>query len=369
MLSLSLWVNLFLLFHPASKAISLIPVPRYAYNSALVCFILYYSYLSDRGWLSVLWDCLFVYAYPFILLKRFAWLFTKNAWLYLKSNTEIPKASLISPTPIAAAVQKPVATQPEKSQQKSSILQFSLRPLLRFTVLWSLLIFSVSYKPLLALISAICVFAAAKALWQLQDVLSDTSSWTRQLRGSFGKQMEEQIAKIASWQEGSDSADAVSSVNVLRVWQVTFAFIEDNKALLSRLTWYAAILITVPFYLYTSYLFGISYLAIAKMQSLQWTLSSAFIDSLYLPFAFTELPHSFAIRGLAGLQAVAISIIGYNVFVKHLSGKFEGLVQAAHELRGPLLAEPVIVKSKLIEDHVAEERARREASSGTTQPN
>ena len=110
-------------------------------------------------------------------------------------------------------------------------------------------------------------------------------------------------------------------------------------------------MLSIPFYLYISFLFSCIYAGIAKIQGLSsaypWTL--ALSDALFIPFAFTDLPRSFALRGVGGLHAIAISLLGYNLFTRNLSVRFNKLATAATEMRSPFADGLLRAKIKTIE--------------------
>jgi hypothetical protein len=59
--------------------------------------------------------------------------------------------------------------------------------------------------------------------------------------------------------------------------------------------------------------------------------------SLFMPFAYTDLPHSFPLRVLGGLQAVAVGFMSWSILSKRLTGHFEKVVEAAIDLRQPFV--------------------------------
>jgi hypothetical protein len=104
-----------------------------------------------------------------------------------------------------------------------------------------------------------------------------------------------------------------------------------------------------------SYLFACSYVGIGKIVAQPFPFSTAILDSLYMPFAWTELPRIFSIRLIGGIQAVLVSAVGYTIFFRHFGTRFERILHATGRLRGPLDDELVRQKIGQVESLLAKD--------------
>ena len=341
MLAFAFWFHALYVFH-------IIPIEHlgiasvsslYIYNAALISFIFYYSYFSDSGWFSVAYDLFYIYFWPFVMAFRCMWISSKSGYRFMKSRTVIVPPGLIRRT-IPSAEEKPEQiasitgddsqSEPESSKKKRRLW----RPLTQFNLLWSVLILTISNKIFICVASIIALIGAVKAMYSLWDLLADTSSWIDKLKSNFAAQMAEKIASVRMW-EGVETEKLTGDVNVLKMYQSAFTFIDQNRDFLAKCTIAVAAFITIPFYCYVSVLFSFAYFGLSKVESITWSWPSALSTSLYMPFAFTNLPHSFIIQTLGGLHAVAVTLMGWNIVSRNLSNKFERIATAATELRLP----------------------------------
>jgi hypothetical protein len=135
--------------------------------------------------------------------------------------------------------------------------------------------------------------------------------------------------------------------------EAIFAFIAENKNFLSKFTTVLATVISVIFYFYISFLSSCVYIGAAKLQGISWAWADAFVTSLYIPFAYTNLPKNVPIQLIGGLQPIAFTLIGWNIFIRHLNTRFERIALAASELRSSFEDNVLRVKLTLIQQQAA----------------
>ena len=104
-----------------------------------------------------------------------------------------------------------------------------------------------------------------------------------------------------------------------------------------------------PYYCYISFLFSCIYVGVAKLTSLNFTLSEAFVDSLFMPFAWSALPSNLTIKFVAGLQATCVSIIGYNILFRHLGNRLDRITKTANKLCEPISREAFKARMNAVE--------------------
>jgi hypothetical protein len=339
MLSLAFWLHAAGLFgHLANLVPSTSLVySRYVYNGSLIAFILYYSYLSDRGWFSVTYDLFYIYFWPFISVSRVCWLMSKKGVRYVRTQLKIPKLNLLVEQRIAAGTIATVAATTAEEKPEPSILHRLLRPLVGFPILWAILILTDREHISLGALSLIALFGAVKALVVLWNLRLDAMSWKSNFKAKLAEQLRSRIDHILAWQEEGEYKNLINELNCLKFYEAVFSFLEDNREFLNNCTTAIAIGITIPFYAYVSGLFSLAYFGISKIQGISWDWPSAFSVSLFMPFAYTDLPHSFPLRVLGGLQAVAVGFMSWSILSKRLTGHFEKVVEAAIDLRQPFV--------------------------------
>jgi hypothetical protein len=151
--------------------------------------------------------------------------------------------------------------------------------------------------------------------------------------------MQGQIKAVLDWDGASSSANIRNAFNALKLYGAVLNFISDNSAVLASWAFTISVVVSVPFYCYVSFLFSCVYFGIAKVAALRLTLPEAFVDSLFMPFAWSALPANLPIRFIGGLQATCVSIVGYNILFRHLGNQLDRIAKAADSLHHPLVDE------------------------------
>jgi len=218
-----------------------------------------------------------------------------------------------------------------------------------FTILWALVALSSHYKPLVCVSLCIALWGAGASIYQLWNFSSDTSTWIERLKGGFANRIAIHIGQVLAWQELSNFDEVTKAANALKMLEAIFAFIAENKKLLSKISTAFAAVISVFFYFYISFLSSCVYIGVAKLQDISWSWADAFVTSLYIPFAYTNLPKNVLIQLIGGLQAIAFTLIGWNIFIRHLNSRFERIALAASELRSSFEDNVLRVKLALIQ--------------------
>lgn len=349
-LAISFWLHgLFVSYLLPASSHALAPFAlRTIYNATLVTFILYYSWISQRGWFSVIYDLVWIYIWPLWVLFQLVKLASKGIYKFFKTHTiPSPVSRVTIATPQAPKPAVLTSTAQGQPNLKEAIQQWQekhkpdvvtpikrfFRPLLQFTFLWSILLLTLQNKFMSYIVCSIVVFGAFRAVYNLWSVLSGTSTWLDQLKSGFAQQLVEKMRQVREWEEASGTQDIAKEVNSLTLFESIFSYISRNRIFLSKCTTAIAAIVTVPFYIYISFLFSSVYIGMAHLQHISFAWSDAVLDSLYIPFAFTDLPHNFLIRFVAGLQGIAVTVMGWNIFFRNLNSKFERLAGTAEELR------------------------------------
>lgn len=341
LLALAFWTHAFFIFgvlplpHPEISEFS-----RYSLNILLAIFILNYSLFTDNGWWSVTFDLLFIYFLPFIYVKRLAWIFSKATLRRLRSQVKWQNPGLVV-SPTVTAVQPQTSTEPnvQKPATEGSHVRWTHRIgrlFYKFALLWAILIVTVNSKPFLVVAILVCIIGALRAMAGMWGMFAGGPSWVDKLEFGFAQQIRGHIAKLSAWSGGDDTADVRNAINVLKLLGATFNFLYENAAMLKSWAFTTSMIVSVPFYCYVSFLFSCSYFGIAKLANLHFTLAEAFVDSLFIPFAFSSLPATLPIRIVGGIQCLCVTLVGYNLVFRHLGNHLDRMTRAAASLRDPL---------------------------------
>jgi hypothetical protein len=356
LLGLGFWVHAFYATKLFQLPEKLIPhPPPYELTILLIATIFYYSLLGEFEWLAIAGDALYVYLWPCIIAYKTAWGLIKAAYRFIRPRIVFRSPGLIS-QPLAPrppiAVKEPAKAE-EKKEETRSALGWAIKPFTEFTFLWALIALASHYKPLVGLSLLIAFWGAGASIYSLWNFLSDTSLWIEKLKGNFASQIANYIGQVLAWQEISNFEEITKAANALKMLEAIFAFIAENKAFLSKITTALAVFISVIFYFYISFLSSCIYIALAKLQGIPWVWGEAFVTALYIPFAYTNLPKNVPILLTGGLQAIAFTLIGWNIFIRHLNTRFERIALAASELRGSFEDNILRVKLRSIQEEAA----------------
>jgi len=266
---------------------------------------------------------LYIYLWPFVLLFKAIYLVGRYFWRKYRT------------TPSSISGDAPRVDAPKQTDTAEVPSSF-VRVFGQFALLWSLICINTNYKALALIAIAAALFGAVRATYNLWDFISDAIDWIESLESPFSRQLAEAIKAIRESGEAEQSQKVKNAANFLKFAEKVCNFIADKKRVFSNITKTVALCITVPFYVYISSVFAGVYMGIARLEQLNLDWRSSLIDSLFVPIAFTDLPHSAAIRLIAGIQAVVIGAMGYNVLFRHFTSRINRLSQTASELGRPL---------------------------------
>ena len=297
--------------------------PSLCLDVGLLSFILFYGLICNFGWLSAWFDLLYIYLWPFVLLFKAIYLVGRYFWRKYRT------------TPSSISGDAPRVDAPKQTDTAEVPSSF-VRVFGQFALLWSLICINTNYKALALIAIAAALFGAVRATYNLWDFISDAIDWIESLESPFSRQLAEAIKAIRESGEAEQSQKVKNAANFLKFAEKVCNFIADKKRVFSNITKTVALCITVPFYVYISSVFAGVYMGIARLEQLNLDWRSSLIDSLFVPIAFTDLPHSAAIRLIAGIQAVVIGAMGYNVLFRHFTSRINRLSQTASELGRPL---------------------------------
>ena len=349
------------------------PIPdllRYAYNGLLILFIINYSLFTDSGWWSVVFDLFYLYFLPFIYIGRLCSWIGRLSFRSFKHKVIWKNPQLILDSTLISA--QPPATQKANKAIKETLkicfYHRLSRIFLKFALLWSLLILSVNSKPFLVFAVAVSLLGAARAILNLWGVFSGESTWVDKFETALAMLIEKYTKQIAEWDGRSSLGEVRAAINSLKFYGAVFNFVSDNSSLLTSWAFAISIMVSVPFYCYISFLFSCVYVGIAKLAILKFSLPEAFVDSLFMPFAWSALPADLSIKFIAGLQATCVLIIGYNVLFRHLGNRLDRITKVAAKLREPIHEESFKLKMSTAEGLLSQTASGSRKTSTNTKP-
>jgi hypothetical protein len=296
-------------------------------QTVLIAAILFYSYIAQNAGWSMLVDALYIYAYPVIVLGRLSWISLKRVWGVLSKIS--PALASISTQKINQPAATPNPIDKTDPVEEVGIGHHLLKPFLHFSVLWCVLVTVSKEKWILGLSLIALLSIASRAVISLHTSLNDASSLMEKinlrLKGAVEKFTNDLLNAAPTSQEFKNS------VTNVRVYGALFRYLKSSEAV-RKVTRKFTLAIAIPTYIYTSILCGFLYYDIAVLAGIKWPLGEALIDSLYMPIAFTDLPHNYPIRILGGMQVASLILIGYDAIFRSINDSMEKLAGVAKGL-------------------------------------
>jgi hypothetical protein len=287
-------------------------------------------------------DALYIYVSPVVLVARVTWIIVKKCGKAL-AEVSPALAELFRKKEIQNASKQENAGTEKKAVEPIPLLpQGNLArycaPLLHFSACWCCLVGISNERWLLAISLAALLCIAATTIAGVHAALNDAS----RLMGKMGEKLRlivENITKEVT-HAAPDSKEFQQSAQNVRIYGALLRYLASTEAV-QNVTRRFTLGIAIPTYIYTSLVCGFMYFDIAKLQALNWPLGEALTDSLFMPIAWTELPHSYAIRLLAGIQVGCLILIGYDAIFRSINDSVSRLATAAHGLSSMIEADNV----------------------------
>jgi hypothetical protein len=290
---------------------------------ALLTLIFFYSYLASNGWWSLLFDVGYVYLFPLWMFAKYSWKLTKTT--AQRASKVLPKSAIVIPP----AVQEPAKSNPGKAAESNQSRDSLARPFQQFALLWCGVIL-LSHETVLTVIGVgVILVAIGKATYLMSGFLNGSMEWLSKSQA----RLEEMLTKTVDQALGQDpgSKEFRSSITSIRIYETLLRWLGDRDGI-ERWIQGATLSVIIPYYLYISILSGFVYLGLAHLYGYTWPAREAIIDALFVPFAWTDLPHIMSIRLLAGIQSTILAIVGYEAIFRRISHKADRIAKAAEQL-------------------------------------
>jgi hypothetical protein len=317
---------------------------------AILILIVLLSALTSGGYLQLLKDVLYVYAFPLILL----YLAGKYVW---SATTLIARHLGPSQTPMQidqaenARAELKLWIERELSSRSrriewSSFWEVISRPFTHFLFLWLLLLWVATNRVIQEVALTIALFQVALRLLTLSRL---SSLWKRLLdRCEIWAQnrTEELLADLSVvTQETRFNRKLYSKWKQLRgLWQITESIRESGY--ITKWARRLGVLFYVCLYIYVALLFACTYWAIARYLGIPYSFLQAFVTSLVIPVAYTILPNNVWIHLCGAVQWLLIVVGGIVRVTWYLKVEFLRIAATASNISRPFQDDDV--KEKLV---------------------
>lgn len=318
------WLHAIGITHLANIKLNLGPRTKdFLSEVVLLSVIFFYSFLGSNGWWSLLGDLGYIYLWPF-------WLLAKHSWKFTKATTRPILKKLLREAGIVEVEEKKPSIEADKKKDLGRLSVFYLlRPFKTFATLWCAIIL-LDHNDVL---TALCVMAVlaniAKVSFVLNRFLDGPLQWANKFQNAIQSVLKTRVEQVLNADFSSEKGK--QEVNALMIYRAVLKWMTDRAAI-QRFVQSLALTFAIPYYLYISILSGFAYLGIAHLEKIPWSAQNALVDALCMPLAWEDLPHSVVIRLLAFLQVALLAYIGYEAIIRKMSRKAEEIAKSAEKV-------------------------------------
>jgi len=335
------WLHAVCVIHTPSPKISALAARLNLNSSETVVFVLLlaFSLLATYGYGRLALDILYIYGFPFVLAYIGIKWIVKGAIAVNRMcevGSSIKGETAGNSTETLASVFA-VADDPQEQRHPinwKKIGQALICPLRRFTLLWCFLLLFTTHKPLLQLALSVVIAHIAFFLFTIlkislfsANVLANGGEWIRNTT-------EELLAKVLPVTPDSEATQDLKNVWSRITGIKTALLILRNKQLVSRWTAILGAIYLGCLDLYLGLLFSFVYFGIAQVQSIGLSWGTALVTSIFMPFAFSDLPANVWLKLAAGIHCLVIVAVGAGTVLNYLTRRAEELEAAAVALIG-----------------------------------
>jgi len=166
-------------------------------------------------------------------------------------------------------------------------------------------------------------------------------AWLTKLEDRITSYAEGLINKVSAVpREAELTEDLKQAVRGLMACKIGINLLENKKrVMMTALA--LGVLAFAAIYLYLGLLFGVTYYGLARVQSIPYSLADALINAVFIPAAYSDLPHNAWIRALGGFHWLFVVVVGVGTIFAYWQKKLAGLSRVAELLRGRLSAEEI----------------------------
>jgi hypothetical protein len=328
---------------------------------AVLCLIAALSVLAAYGIGNILVDLIYIYFFPFVLLYyagRVAYKVVRAVnRVFVRLGTEdvqpldinsIPGFPSPTMLPTGSATQGQPAVASAKSTHsglKNRFQRLITAPFVRFSLLWCVLLLLSTNRKLLWIALAIVLFHIGRALIAIVGVAIFSTNWLSQLEDRIRSKAEAWIENIVAANESAPPENLSQTVGALAGLQFALALLR-NRQRVAQWAMFLGLLVFVAVYLYLALLFSVAYCGVAKLTHVALSWSDSLVYSIFILFAYSDLPKNAWLKGLAGFHALFVVGLGLTTIFGYLQRKLNSLYSIADALNSRL--EQPDVRTKIV---------------------
>lgn len=359
-----LWLHALFFFNVQSTLISKYSgVLRLAPSEGVLCALLViFSFLAASGFWKSLLSLAYVYAFPFVLMGRALWL----CFLILRATNRWFKAQMIplqlgSPLVIDTSISNALlpatisSSHAEAPKKKTAveILRFLSRPFRRFMLLWCALLLVATHNAVVWACLVVVLVQLARQIFVMLKLLL-FSPWLGDALKKIGPALLTPINDLlvalgAVTSDASPNDDMKKLWNQLNLWRKILEFF-SNRYLLSRWAWVFATVFLIGKYSYIALLFSFAYYGFARVTGNPYSWFDALVNSLFIPFFFSDLPKILAVKILSGVHVALVLGVGIGTIVNFLGRKLEAIRKAASDVSDRFADQSIHEKLIILEE-------------------
>ena len=218
--------------------------------------------------------------------------------------------------------------------------------------LWCILLLVTTHKAILWLCLAIVLIQLSRKVFFVLQITIFPGPFLAKLGANLLNILDKPLAALAAVTSDAPTKDLKTLWDQLSVWKKVLNFLKDPY-LLSRWAWVVGIVFVGSVYLYFSVLFSFAYYGIARLNGVAYSWTDALVSSVFIPFAYSDLPRIIWIRSLSYTHAALVLAIGIGTVVNFLRRRLDGVRKAATELSDRLTDPVVRDKLQILEVKIA----------------
>jgi hypothetical protein len=360
LLACFLWLHALFFFNTQSTLVAKYSrMVRLAPSEAVLCVLLVvFTFVAASGFWKSLLSLTYIYAFPLILIGRamqccFVILRMMNRWFKAQATPPQLRNSLLIEHGGAGKAPPPptsFSAQTDKKTTPTEILQFLSRPFRRFMPLWCALLLVTTHK----LVAWACLLVILLQLVQQICVLLKLVLFTPWLGATLNKigpallkPIHDHFRALGTVTRDATANDELKKLwDQLNLWRRILNFF-SNRYLLSRWAWVLATIFLASTYSYIALLFSFAYYGLARVSGVSYSWPDAFVNSLFIPFFFSDLPKILAIKILSGVHCALVLGVGIGTIVNFLGRRLEAIRRAASDI-SERFADPNVYEKVLI---------------------
>ncbi|HEY6253819.1 MAG TPA: hypothetical protein VI685_28005, partial [Candidatus Angelobacter sp.] len=304
----------------------------------------------------------YIYGFPFVLLGYILWWGFRlaratNRWLMDRAPSRLTIRSIVVtqtapqtvPAPASSDIGIPVTTRTGATE----ILRFMLRPFRRFMVLWCILMLVTTHATIEWLCVVVVLAHLARQIFIMVRFLV-FSPWLGENMGKIGSTLltplNNALAALGNVTHDAAPTNQLRNLlNELNIWRTVVDFLKDPY-LMSRWTWIMGTVFFAALYLYIAFLFSFAYYGIAQLSGVSYSWPDSFVNSIFFPFFFRDLPRVLGVKLLSGIHCVLLLGVGIGTILNFLRRKLDDIRRAAMDVSNRFTEESIHEKYIILQE-------------------